>query len=498
MKKARTESQAALCALPPEMIQRVASFLPDNKAFFNLLEAFQCAKQYLGNLQHVYEASVAYPFHAFWPALHVKHRTQRAHDNMTDSKNIVPRVGMHYSTIHVHGIFEFDVLRSYATSPDTMLAFHLCPIADEIGYPLQEWYEEFATLPIKHITWVEGRPDETPQPIDALVSVLPGMTRLQSLDARMSRVESPDALLDYVQNSHLTHVNINRVYTRYQDPAATLGDEDTDDIVRSNLTSRRLQRIIQWLKQQPVESFDMGNWIVSADVETLVQFFDVLWTHETLSTFHASRTRLFNVSKYEFSMPIQLQRLNLSSCMIDCREMHWLAKGLKDSCVEWLDLSNNPLGVKGTEALANALPPSLGHLLLSHVDMEDLGFSFLLYALPGTSITHLHVDMNKISDASAIFFASTLHETPSLEAVSLKENDFTVDGAMALVTTLAKQKCHPALTLIDMDDNNFDDVDEADLIRVTACLADASVALPFMSFAPRALCSLDRGDWGDY
>ncbi|KAF0686738.1 Aste57867_21486 [Aphanomyces stellatus] len=496
----RVENDDAPCFdLPPEIIQRIAIFIPDTSSFFNFLEAFQEHKIYLGNLQLLYETSVHYPHHAFWPGLHVKHDTQRAHENITDTNHIVPRVHMYYSTVHVHGIYEFDTLDSYTASPTTKLAFYLCPIASEIGYPLEEWYYDFATtLPIEHITWVEGRPDDFPQPVDVLVDVLPHMIDLRSLDLFMSRIVAPDKLFEFIRTSKLTRLSLNKVFTCALDDANEWTEAD-EVAARSDMTTARLLHLIHWLTHEAVETLNIGLWNMRTDAATMAHFFRALWANTTLHTFHAPRTRQLDLMAYEFKAPLHVQRLNLSACGLRDDMIRRLATGLKGSSVAWLDLSSNPIGPDAMEALADALPPSLFHLQLTRVAMEDIGLGYLLYVLPAmTCLTDLFLDGNDITDSSMMFLAAAIQTTPALEIVTLRENEVTPVGIAAMIRALGKRPAPPDLSLIDLDENSVAETDVPPLTLLLQHVArHAEAPLPQLSFGPRTHHPNDR-DWFDY
>jgi Ran GTPase-activating protein (RanGAP) involved in mRNA processing and transport len=143
-----------------------------------------------------------------------------------------------------------------------------------------------------------------------------------------------------------------------------------------------------------------------------------------------------------------LQELNLSACKLDDHGLSILAESLgqqKRGLVD-LSLSTNQITCSGLRALVNNATAALSavtHLNLSNNSLLDEGASFLaetlrLQTLP--SLTHLRLIECRISDDGLVALMSALEESETLEFLDLEDNAFSVQGYVALASSLPNIK----------------------------------------------------------
>jgi Ran GTPase-activating protein (RanGAP) involved in mRNA processing and transport len=143
-----------------------------------------------------------------------------------------------------------------------------------------------------------------------------------------------------------------------------------------------------------------------------------------------------------------LQELNLPSCELDDQGLSILAVSLgqQKRSLENLNLAANQITCSGLRALVNNATVALSavtHLNLSSNYLLDEGASFLaealqLQTLP--SLTHLCLFECDISDDGLMALLSALEENDTLYELDLGENVFSVQGCMALASSLPNIK----------------------------------------------------------
>ncbi|RHY32544.1 hypothetical protein DYB32_002453 [Aphanomyces invadans] len=340
----------------------------------------------------------------------------------------------------------FSVLPSSSQTPN------------EIDVPLHAWYRQLAALPIDHITWLQGQLIGRPQSMNPLLKVLPSMVHLTSLDLSHSCVSSLDDLFSYIRDSKLTQLCLQDVTT--VDPA-------TSEPVPGSLSRQSVNSITHWLATQPVTRFGLGNWTMPTTPKVLSQFYHALWTCPSLWAFFAHKEPFPSLSSFDFSVPFALHQLSLTQCDLTSEDVSHLARGLAESTVTWLNLSDNPrIGSSGVRALATtALRTSAVTMLcLNHVTMGSLGCSHLAHVLGDTRVTELCVDSNGIGDGGALFLGYVMRMSPSLRSLSMQHNAISISGAMGLLQSLSSRTVTSTSPLvIDLDGNPIDDVDQNSL-----------------------------------
>ncbi|KAF0701945.1 hypothetical protein AaE_016226 [Aphanomyces astaci] len=454
MKKAKvTTASAHGITLPPDAVQRVALFIPDAADFFNYLDAFQGTSTSLGHLQHLWTASFHAPFHMLWPELHLDQVSAFRVASLQPDRS-------YFQRIHVHAVFDLDILRGCVATTN-VLALYTCPLANEVDVPLQAWYRQLATLPIGHLTWLQGRLVGRPQSMNQLLEVLPQMTNLTSLDLSHACVSSTDNLLAFIRDSKLTQLCLQDVSTL--DPVTSEPSNHP-----TTMSPQGLSSLTHWLATQPVTRFGLSNWILPSNPKVLSHFYRALWTCPTLRSLSAHNQPLPRLENFECSVPLALRQLSLTRCDLGSEDVRALAIALRNSTVTWLNLSDNPqIGPGGTHALAavGLRMSVVTTLLLNNVGMGSLGCSFLAHFLGDTVVTELSVDSNDIDDGGVLFLGYVMRMTPRLRSLSMRRNDISISGAANFLHSLEQrqQDGDQAPLVIDLDHNPIDDADQDSL-----------------------------------
>ncbi len=104
-----------------------------------------------------------------------------------------------------------------------------------------------------------------------------------------------------------------------------------------------------------------------------------------------------------------------------------------DGNIEELNISDNPIGLSGTKAVAELLSPAynpvqrLSRLILNKCDIPDFGGMVLAQALQrNATLVELQISANQLSDAAAAAFGKTLQMNSTLEMLDLSWNNIKV------------------------------------------------------------------------
>ena len=105
-----------------------------------------------------------------------------------------------------------------------------------------------------------------------------------------------------------------------------------------------------------------------------------------------------------------------------------------DGSVEELNISDNPVGLLGSQAVSELLTPALNpvqrltKLILNKCDVPDLGGMVLAQALQrNATLVELQISGNQLSDAAAAAFGKMLQMNRTLEVLDLSWNNIKVD-----------------------------------------------------------------------
>ncbi|CAK4645445.1 hypothetical protein LEN26_005590 [Aphanomyces euteiches] len=480
MKKARRNScnGSGPVHLPPDVVQRIATFIMDASEFFTFLDAFQGTSISLGTLQHLWMASFHSPFHMLWPELHVDEvsaaRVARLETDRT-----------YFKTIHVHAVYDLEILHS-CVSATTSLSLYTCPLASEVDVPLETWYQRLAGLPISHLTWLKGPFRGVPQCMDPLVAVLPQMSLLTTIDLSNACVSSLEGLFDYIRDSKLTRLSLCNV--------TTIRNGTAPVYMASLLHRAELASLAHWLATQPVTAFAMSKWSVPNNQKVLFQFYDALWTCPTLHKFAATTQLLPHLDAYSFTTPLQIVHLSLTNCGLTANTASNLANAIAGSKVEWLDLSNNNIGFVGMHSLSvlGLRRSNVRQLFVDNCDLLDAGCSHLANVLPNTSLELVSLEKNQITDMSVMFLGFVLRTFTTLSSLHLRSNEVTITGAHALIESLGMRPCD-VTHVVDLDDNLIDDVDQ-DTLETLAAKQPALKDCAFSCAASFASQDFDEND----
>ncbi|KAF0686735.1 Aste57867_21483 [Aphanomyces stellatus] len=442
------------CKLPPDLIQRIAVLIPSPDDFFHYLDAFQGSNS-IGNLQHLWHlaqassASGRYP-DDLWPELHI----HVLDDDMVDA---IQAVSMYFPVIHFHHVYDLSLLLRCVVSPSTSFEFHQCPQRPhDVSIPLHTWYAELAALPLSRLTWCDNEYDA--DQIQHLMNVLSTMPRLRALNLDFASVPSLASVLGYIRSSGLVDFSMKNIRL----PA---GGNDPDWMVDSPdpvMTNAWADHLIHWLMQQPVQSLQLTNWIFNLADVVATAFYDALW--------HGP-SRLQKLSFREMQLPplrpiaepIQIVELELFDCALGTADFIELARGLRHSPVQSLNLGCNAVEAAGIVAIAESLPESTVRALnLIATNLDEEGCKALARAMPAAGLVELHLGMNGLTNGAVLHLADVLRTTPSLLKIGLQWNGLTMSGAVALVHMLGLRP-HPFHAL-DLRNNRLDEGDE-DLVK---------------------------------
>ena len=124
-----------------------------------------------------------------------------------------------------------------------------------------------------------------------------------------------------------------------------------------------------------------------------------------------------------------------------------------EGSVEDVNISDNPIGLLGTKAVAELLCPAINpvqlltRLILNKCDVPDLGGMVLAQALQGNAtLAELQINTNQLSDAAAVAFGKMLQMNSTLEKLDLSWNNIKVTVELvfphgSVLFWLACQQC---------------------------------------------------------
>ncbi|CAD7928384.1 unnamed protein product [Amoebophrya sp. A25] len=117
--------------------------------------------------------------------------------------------------------------------------------------------------------------------------------------------------------------------------------------------------------------------------------------------------------------------------------------------IQHLFLSNSPLSLGPLSATDNVFSnaidlASLTHLNLANNSLGDTGVVDLFTSLVkcGSTVVHISVQANQISDISAVSIAYAMQSLPRLSSLNLSENNITETGAITLAESIGGSELH--------------------------------------------------------
>jgi Ran GTPase-activating protein (RanGAP) involved in mRNA processing and transport len=134
--------------------------------------------------------------------------------------------------------------------------------------------------------------------------------------------------------------------------------------------------------------------------------------------------------------------------------VNFIAQGLsKNACLRHLDLSRNILMEEDLQALGQALRvnTTLETLLLQQVKVPDMPDDYLVHVLEplahNTTLKHLDISDNYLTDVEAKALAKALETSCRLHYLDISEHEINADGISTLCEAIAK---HTSLVVLNL------------------------------------------------
>jgi Ran GTPase-activating protein 1 len=168
-------------------------------------------------------------------------------------------------------------------------------------------------------------------------------------------------------------------------------------------------------------------------------------------------------------MAVPLPRLHRSPILIRPEGIHSLITNGLSKCLKLklLDLQDNTFTLKGSEALALALPKltNLKQLNIGDCLSGDKGSLKIIQALISSeaiasSLTHLNLQYNEIDEVSAQAFADKLELFRGLEQLFLNGNAFSAKGRVGTIILTKLAAMNKSHIVDPWDDMEVDEDDE--------------------------------------
>ncbi|KAF0704609.1 Aste57867_7309 [Aphanomyces stellatus] len=268
-------------ALPPDLIQYIALFLPDSKTFFVFLQAFTKAKHIVGDLWHLHQLSRKLPHKDLWPRLRLR---SRAHVELFC---LLKHLRSFYPVVEVSGAFDLMSLDA-ALAPSTVL--HIAVRHQSVS---SDWLQSWATLPIESL---DMQLLDSPNVGQWAIDVLPTLTHLTTLLLGTCHPKSRaqvDALFAFLPRSNVTRFTM----------VASVQHSETS-----------LGQITQWLCTRPVEYFGFGKWSFDSVVDLLPRFYDALLRCPTLTHLSLHHEKLPRLCDITIPKATSLRTVEIDSC----------------------------------------------------------------------------------------------------------------------------------------------------------------------------------------
>ncbi|KAF0697155.1 Aste57867_12149 [Aphanomyces stellatus] len=312
--------------LPPELIQRVALFLPDSITFFAFLDAYANDDDgVLGDLVSFRVLrDVTLPQH-LWPQLRVNAATQ------TRALVHVEKVAKYFPMIEISDSVDVTALR---LAPSTLVQLRVTPRS-------RCW------PPFLNQRWSTFSSASFILPPNAKPSLI-HLKDLQLDGNAQTPTTTWDVLFRYLESSNITSLSIN---------------------ASMQVSSVHLWHVVRWLQHCPVENVQIERWNFDDARDVLPAFYTALASCATLKALRLSEITLPNIAHTPFPTPLSAHKVQIIDCHLSqddkhalfcgferVTELHWTVWGTK--------LYNLPQYV-----------PRLEHLELKHMmhdNMENL------------------------------------------------------------------------------------------------------------------------------
>ncbi|KAF0699172.1 Aste57867_10224 [Aphanomyces stellatus] len=424
-KKAATDA-SPLRSLLPDVIQHIATFIPETHSFFAFLRAFQATNS-LGDLQVLYDLSLACDDtydalsvrmrrHDLWPKL-------RLPTVDATSAPSLQRVTKYFRTIHMQNPAEDVALIRMLLGPQNDLAVHECIDEKPTPEALKKWYADLATLPITHLGFTEMEHSIPSDKGKYMVDILPRLDSLRSLNLIDVEGAHLSKAIKYVRTSTLTRLSI--------------GYEHTEEPM--HLTDTMVRDIAHWLSSNRVESFRLSHCTFDEGEDAMQAFFHAVFLSE-IESVELDLLSLSAIEFCEFVRPIQVSSLVLSRISMYPDEAEILFEALRESKITTLEFSQFYSTQDGFKALGEALPlaKELQSLTFVMTNVGDAGCDMVAAALPSIPhLTKLTLHECCISDAGVALLANVMLDGGMpLRSLHLTNNLIGFAGAVGLVQCL--------------------------------------------------------------
>ncbi|KAF0699171.1 Aste57867_10223 [Aphanomyces stellatus] len=421
-------------SLPPDVIQRLALFLPDTDTFFAFLEAVR-NPAILGDLFHFLRLAKTVPRVHLYPLLCVQRTDPVA---LASYKAIAKYV----SNVDFRKIYALDVLGEFLGPSIGLIDL---PRTSDLDMPIADWYTAVAasSLPIAAITWTRNVTAHRPSGGDCLLAVLPRLTLLRELTLDHATLSSLDPLFEFLgASTHLTRLSL-----KHLDIESTRAEWGGADDVAGLAVLRRIHatHLAHWLQHAPVTHMRLVGWDCDCDTAFLTPVLAACSTLERVEATDSYRL-FFAVSPSTAplagdSQPLHMAHLDLSGCNLGWRDVADLIASVADSNVRHLNLARNPFGDKGGSIVAWTIADTrlewldLGKTHLTDHAAVDLANAVRASTQRTSTLRTLTLDGNEIQLAGAFALVEMMH-LGTLEHLSLRGNVLLSDDVVILTTRM--------------------------------------------------------------
>ncbi|KAF0699176.1 Aste57867_10228 [Aphanomyces stellatus] len=420
--------------LPPKLLQHIALFIRDTSVFFTYLEAFHQDDGILGNLQHLWTLSmVVFRHDRLWPTLHIRPV------NIFPYKELYIPILAYYSTVHVLDVFDLAFLQQASTS--TTIAMSGFPQEEDMTTPLDDWYRTLPALRISDVTWCNPAINSG---IQHLLTTLPRMPHVRSLNLARAIVPSITSLVDFVASSQLTSINFSGIH-----------ESPWRDAVASSAMDARLT---SWLQREPVTHVALGHW----DLRSAPNFIAALWQRNTLKQLVLTCGKIPPLDAVPFgATPLTTSHVDIGASRQRPVDVLALARGIAHSPrLVFLSLMCNHVG-PAQELMHAIVHSNVCELNLAGCDLGDTGCVVVAKCLHETKLTTLDLGSNDITIVGALELASAIIATPQLGVFSLRYNHIQTSGVVAVIQAFGGHSRQAKLDVYQYsvsDDKYMDDL----------------------------------------
>ncbi|KAF0701158.1 Aste57867_8346 [Aphanomyces stellatus] len=395
--------------LPPELLVKVAQWIPDTTTFFSFLDAIGAARGPLETLWTLGQ-DVTLKRSELWPKL-------RLTGDMLQNpfaRAAMEKIVQHYSVIGVAWTTEIDWLQCHV-QPHTAIEWIVRVPTNLNDEDFGAWIAQFPTIRLTKLKiFVSKYPAMF---VPRFFAVLPRCCDLVSLD--LDGHIDIAAVFDFARVSHLQSLQ--------------LCCRD-----RAVLTTPVLQYATEWLITNPVRHLTLIKWSFESSIEAIHReaFYMALFQCPTLAELHLSRCDLRDLTTLTSLSPA-LSDLSLVVSQLTPSNLATLAHVLPHSSIRQLGikgLQRDPTCTEEEYLTAFVLlfeavvTSSVQALALDNCQLIDLAWPRLEPILLQTKLKTLSLCGNSIMDVGAMVIASALQVNSTVQSLKLISNRISADG----------------------------------------------------------------------